>query len=322
MRELVTVAVATYHSAAYVYETLESIYHQTYQNISLIISDDCSTDDTVKVVEEWVALEKVQKRFKSIQLIKVPKNTGVSANCNRCIAATPSDWLKFIAGDDILLPYCIEDNMVFVSNNPEVNIAFSQVKLYQDTFKETNYIKTTPLDFPNNLMHESLNAKEQYQLLLVSDRINYTPSLFLNKQAILKVGGYDEENKLIEDYPMWLKLTSSGERLYYFHKITVGYRIHSKSTNNSGENVLFKPSTINNYDLRKKYAHPYLSWEIVKSEKVVYLISCYFQKWDWNINKNPYRLIYRMGCFYINPFYYVYSLKKRLPKNKNNLFYS
>ena len=129
MKPLVTVAVTTYRSAVYVIETLESVYGQTYQEIALVISDDCSPDNTVALVNDWIALERVQNRFVSIEVITVPKNTGVSANCNRCIKAAAGDWIKFIAGDDILYPNCITDNMQFAAENPEAHIIFSQIKL-------------------------------------------------------------------------------------------------------------------------------------------------------------------------------------------------
>ena len=321
MKPLVTVAVTTYRSAVYVIETLESVYGQTYQEIALVISDDCSPDNTVALVNDWIALERVQNRFVSIEVITVPKNTGVSANCNRCIKAAAGDWIKFIAGDDILYPNCITDNMQFAAENPEAHIIFSQIKLYQDDFTEAKYIKTTPEYFPSNLMKSSLSAHDQYQLLLVSDRIHYTPSYFFNKQALLRVGGYDETNRLVEDYPMWLKLTKSGERLYYFHKITVGYRIHANATNNVSSNVLFKPSVFNTFLIRKQFAHPSLPWEMVGSEYQTYWVSKLFSQLGWNKKTAFFTSLYRVGCFYMNPFQYVYALKKRWPSNKQNPFY-
>lgn len=322
MKTTVSVAVTTYNSAPYVVETLESIYQQTYDAIALIISDDFSTDGTLELVDEWIAQDRIRDRFVSIEVITVPKNTGVSANCNRCIAASKSEWVKFIAGDDILLPNCIEDNMQFAESTTDANIIFSQVKVYQDDFKEINFVRTTPEDFPNNLMHSSYSAHDQYQLLLVLDRIHYTPSYFFNKKALLKVGGYDESNRLVEDYPMWLKLTASGEKLQYFHKPTVGYRIHSKSTNNVSDDVLFKPSVFNTFAIREQVVHSHLPWEMVKSEEWVYQASRLFQNLGWNKKKLFYSFLYQVACFYGNPFHYLYAFKKRWPSNKNNLFYS
>jgi alpha-1,3-rhamnosyltransferase len=312
MAPLVSVSVTTYNSREYILETLESIYNQSYKEIELIISDDYSTDNTISVVENWVDTARVKNRFTRIELIKVPHNTGVSANCNRCFAAASSNWVKLISGDDILLPNCIEENMNFVREYPEAKIIFSQVKLYQDDFQQQNYIKTTPLDYPNNMMAPSLSAKDQYHLLLLSDRIHYTPSVFMNKQAILKVGGYDETDRLVEDYPMWLKLTNFGIQLYYFHKETVGYRVHSGATNNSGQNVLFKPSVINSYLIRKKHAHPYLPWLNVKMEQHVYWVSLGFKKTGFVKGTIFNKILYKTLTIYANPFVYLNALYKRI----------
>ena len=321
MKQLVTVAVTTYQSASYVIETLESIYNQTYENIELIISDDCSRDSTVEVVNKWVSLEKNKNRFTRIDVLTTPVNTGVSANCNRCIAAAQSDWVKFIAGDDILFPNCIADNMGFVISNPNAKILFSQIKVYQDTFEESNFNKSTPGVFPDSLFQDSIDAAIQYKLLLVSDRIHFTPSYFFNKQALLKVGGYDESNRFVEDYPMWLKLTHSGERLFYFHKATVGYRIHSKALNNTGNNVLFKPSVLKSHAIRKEMVFPFLPWDIVKTEQFVYTISKFFESFGLNKKTKINSLLYRLLTVYCNPFQYVYAIKKRMSINKNNPFY-
>ena len=317
----VTVAVTTYNSAKYVAETLESIFDQTYPNIALVVSDDCSTDDTIEIVQKWCAQTKAKERFPVIEIITVPQNTGVSANCNRCIDAADSEWIKFIAGDDILLTNCVEDNMNFVAGTTDAKIIFSQVKVYQDTFEAGNFVKDLPNAYPDNLMHDSFTANDQFKILIQSDRISYTPSSFFNREKLVELNGFDESNTLVEDYPMWLKLTSSGERLYYFHKATVGYRIHSKATNNSGENVLFKPSVFNSYQIRKKMAHPFLPWETVQSETWVFWVSAFFQKLNWNRKTKVFSFLYRMGCFYLNPFHYIFALKKRLPANKNNPFY-
>ena len=321
MSILVSVPVLTYNAASFVEETLESVFNQTYSNLELIISDDCSKDNTIEIVKKWCEQDRVKERFAHINIITVPKNTGVSANCNRCIKAASGDWIKFTAGDDILLPDTIKDNVQFVADFPEARIVFSQVKVYQDTFEEKNFVRTTPIDFPNNLMNAKFSAADQNKILLVEDRIHYTPSYFFNKQALLHVGGYDEQNRLAEDYPMWLKLTASGERLFYFHKPTAGYRMHSKAANNVGQELLFKPSVLYAFKIRKRIAHPYLPWEMVASEYQVYYISILFQKCGWNKNRSVYKKLYHFGCFYLNPFYYLYAIKKRMPQTKDNLFY-
>ncbi len=51
---LVSIVVITYNSAKFILETLESSKAQTYKNIELIISDDCSTDNTVEICQQWI----------------------------------------------------------------------------------------------------------------------------------------------------------------------------------------------------------------------------------------------------------------------------
>ena len=120
---------------------------------------------------------------------------------------------------------------------------------------------------------------------------------------------------------MWLKLTEAGERLYYFDKVTVGYRIHNKATNNVGSSVLFKPAIFNSFGIRKQYVHANLPWEMVGIEYQTYWVSKIFDKLKWNKKTATFELLYKIGCLYVNPFQYVYALKKRLPRNKNNSFY-
>jgi alpha-1,3-rhamnosyltransferase len=124
----------------------------------------------------------------------------------------------------------------------------------------------------------------------------------------------------VEDYPMWLKLTKAGIRLYYFHKPTVGYRVHAKATNNTGAEVLFKPSVINGFQVRQKWAHAELPFEIVASEYLTYSIAVLFHKMGWNKKKSLYKALYQLSTVYLNPFQYIYALKKRLFLNQKKNF--
>ncbi len=318
---LVSVIITSYNSSLFILETLESAKAQTYPNIELIISDDCSIDNTVALCSVWLSENK--HRFIRTELITVPHNTGVSANCNRSINASRAEWIKFIAGDDILLPTCIEDNMNFVSQHKEVHILFSQVLLYDSTFHKDQYIRTIPATLPVNIMNPAFTAKDQFKLLLLSDRISFTPSYFFHKQAVLSVGGYDEHNRLMEDYPMWLKLTKAGYRLYFMEKATVGYRQHQNATNNRADDSIFKPLILKMYAFRKKNVHPYLPWDMVGAENHTIFVAEVFQRLGLNKNRLFQRVMYRFFSVYVNPFQYVVSFKKHiLGWKKKSVFYA
>ncbi len=319
--QLVSVIVTTYNSAKFVVETLESAKAQTWQNIELIVSDDCSADNTVELCKNWIAKNK--GRFVRTEIITVPKNTGVSANCNRCIKASNAAWIKLIAGDDILLPKCIADNMQFIANNPRAAIIFSQVLLYLDEFVTEKMLTVLPASYPMNLMRTTFSAEDQYKLLLLSDRITYTPSSFFNKQTLLHVNGFDEENKLVEDYPMWLKLTKAGNKLYFFLKPTVGYRKHEAASNNMLNFGLFKPLYLKSGPFLKKNVYPFLPWDIAGSKRFTLIMAKFFQLAGMNKKTAFFIMLYKIATVYLNPFNYIIYLKKRIfQMGSKNIFYA
>lgn len=306
--KLVSIVIITYNSAQSVLETLESAKNQTYQNIELIISDDCSIDNTIEICKEW--LVKNKDRFVKTKIVTVKKNTGVAANCNRAIQNASYDWIKFCAGDDLLLANCIQDNMEFIKKNTGVKVLFSQLyKFTRDFDYSSNPIKY-PQKIPKNLMDPSFSSKDQYQRLLISDRITYTPSYFFNKQAVLSVGGYDVKNQFIEDYPMWLKLTKAGTQLFFMEKVTVAYRQHEASLNTKVEEALFNKQYLRTEPMRRKYVYPNLPWDLAGQRKFTYIVSNIFNTIGLNKNKFINKNLYKLFTIYLNPFQYFYSFKK------------
>ena len=316
---LVSVVVITYNSAKYVLETLESARHQTYRNLELIISDDGSTDNTIGICKKW--LQKNSNRFVQTKLVTVKKNTGVAANCNRGIQNAHADWIKFCAGDDLLLPNCIQDNMDFVKINKSVKVLFSKLYKFTGNFDHTKAHSKYPKEYPMNLMDPKFTAEDQYKRLLLSDRITYTPSYFFNKPAILSVGAYDEKTAFIEDYPMWLKLTRSGIRLYFMGKVTVAYRLHDTSLNTNLENKLFSTQYLRTEDMRKAHVYPNLPWDLVAQMKFKYRISKLFNGLALNKNTGFHRNLYQFFTIYLNPFQYIIYFKKNVLKLGNDNFF-
>lgn len=70
MSELVSIITPSYNSAAYIAEMIESILAQTYTNWKLLITDDCSTDDSVKIIESYAAKDS------RIKLFRLASNSG------------------------------------------------------------------------------------------------------------------------------------------------------------------------------------------------------------------------------------------------------
>lgn len=217
----VSVAVISYNSEKTITETLNSILEQSYgsEKIELIISDDSSSDSTVLIVKNWI--DKYQNSFKSINFIEHPINGGVSKNCNSAWKLCTCKWIKTIAADDILLNNCISDNIKFVKKNPECKIVFSRMQ----TFGITNGVIPNKFD----LRFFDKNSGEQHTHLKAFS-FNVAPSSFINREVLKQVGYADEKYKMIEDLPLWLKITKAGYKLYFMDSVTVNYRIEESIT--------------------------------------------------------------------------------------------
>jgi glycosyltransferase involved in cell wall biosynthesis len=203
-----------------VLETLESAKSQTYQNVELIISDDASQDKTVEICENW--LSQNRERFVRTELISSEKNTGISANCNRGVNSSKGEWIKLIAGDDILLERCISLNIDQISLNKYIKVIFSNCELF---ILEENKIKplhTQPLE--EQKIWFKYDAKNQYLLLLKFNFIWTTPTMFIQNSFLKEIKQFDERFPFLEDYPLWLKITQKGYQLHYFDENTILYR--------------------------------------------------------------------------------------------------
>lgn len=221
---LVSVVVVTYNSSKYVLETLESVYHQTYPNIELIICDDASKDDTVQICNQWLSTH--SDRFIKTLLIKHSENKGVSANENSGYYVAQGEWVKGIAGDDILIEDCIEKNLVNAINHNS-KFFFSNVEVFGDKKLCLEHNLSKLLKDQKKFFNSSPN--DQYKYLITKSIPFYGCTLFVNRQAFLDLGGYDETIRDMEDYPMWIKATQNGFKLDYLDYITVRYRQHADS---------------------------------------------------------------------------------------------
>lgn len=221
---LVSVPVITYNSSKYVIETLESIKSQTYQNLELIVSDDCSTDNTVELCRNWI--EKNKDRFVHTELLIVGKNTGVSANGNRAEAACRGEWVKIIAGDDILLPTCISDYVEFVSEHLDASYVFGRVEAFGGPDEFNKDVTEHCVDYS----FYQLSAEKQYHRLAMDRAWLLAPTCFYKRSvAVENCIRNDESIKLVEDLPKWIDVTRKGIRMSLMDKVVVRYRLHDGS---------------------------------------------------------------------------------------------
>lgn len=265
---LVSIIVITYNSSKYVLETLESAKAQTYQNIELIISDDASIDGTVEICKKWIISNK--GRFVRTEILTVPVNSGIPANCNRGVKAAKGEWVKLIAGDDVLIKSCIQDNIDFISDNREIFVLFSGGSLYSETFKPENHISDFPSKEKADYIFSSLStAAEQFKELLHNNFVE-APTTVIRKDIYNIIGFYDEKYKLIEDYPLWLRLTKQGIKIFFMDKLTVLHRIHPESL--TGYNQIVSSYFYDLESIKRDYIYPHSGLRFILRNKTKYYV--------------------------------------------------
>lgn len=216
----VSIIVLTYNSEQYVCETLESIKSQTFNDFELIISDDGSEDRTIEICQNW--LDQNEIFLRKSKIITVQNNTGTTANYNRGFIASCGEWLKYIDGDDVLMNDCIANNIKFIKENHGVSILHSPMLYYNETFAQENFMFVRTLR-ENPITRIGIKASIQYKILLRGCYI-HSPAIFLKRELLENFGGFDERIRLIEDWPMWLKLTYNGIKIFYLEQPTILYR--------------------------------------------------------------------------------------------------
>ena len=251
---LVSIVVITYNSSKYVLETLESAKAQTYDNIELIISDDGSTDETLRICKDW--LEKNKERFKYSKLITVSKNTGIPANCNRGVKASIGEWIKIIAGDDLLMNRCISINYYHAKKTNKA-LYYSKVHV----FGNYGYLKRITENY--NKVSKWFGKKNQIKMkksyLRYPIMIN-VPTFFIKAEVLKNLGYYDEQFKLLEDQPFLIKLFLNNYEVEFINVTTVKYRHYESSVMNSSSNQFVK----NLFDCYMIFARPNLKKNNIK----------------------------------------------------------
>jgi glycosyltransferase involved in cell wall biosynthesis len=318
---LVSIIVLSYNSSKYILETLESAKKQTYSNIELIVADDASTDNTIEIVKTW--LIENRERFIRVKIVESVINGGIPANCNKGLDASTGEWLKYIAGDDILINTCIEDNINFIINSSDnVFVVHSEVEKFVEKFQLDTILP--PVIHANDLFNTpSITAIDQYKLLLRKCWVESCSTIY-KKELFEKAGRWDELVP-IEDVPFWLRITKNGYKIYFLNKKTVNYRIHTESYSNyNTKQIIFNGKFIKNHIIYHKY---------MKND--LFLFERFFEVFDYyrklifvKLNLNKYRLFNRIlnKPFVEIKFYYkaysIHNIEKKIGRkyleNKKN----
>jgi glycosyltransferase involved in cell wall biosynthesis len=224
---LVSVIAICYNHQDFLKECLESIRQQTYPYIQLIILDDCSTDSSVSLIQQWM-------REHASQAVFIPhqKNQGICRTLNEGLKWVQGKYVSIISTDDKWLLDKIERQVEKMETlSEEVGV------LYSDAYRiDRDGQPMMPLFI--EWAREGVGQPEGniFSILLDGNFIP-APSVLIRRACYDKVGGYDERLSY-EDWDMWLRIAVHFQFAYSPH-IATQYR----SLSNSLSHALFARPT-------------------------------------------------------------------------------
>lgn len=111
IEELVSIIMPSYNCGPFVEETIRSVQAQTYQNWEIIFMDDCSSDDTVRLVS------KLREKESRIKLYQNKGNLGAAVSRNNALQEAKGRWIAFLDSDDLWEPTKLEKQVRFMEEN-------------------------------------------------------------------------------------------------------------------------------------------------------------------------------------------------------------
>ncbi|AJI56845.1 glycosyltransferase like 2 family protein [Francisella philomiragia] len=187
---LVTVYIPTYNRVELLKRAVRSVLEQTYQNIELIILDDCSTDNTLMFLESLV------KHDDRVRFFQNEKNSGACVSRNKAIREAKGEYITGLDDDDYFLGSRIADFVEFWQENiNDKNV----VCLFAERFFLKKTRISPPLNMPvvvdrNSMLHT-----------------NYIGNQVFTKIEYLRSNLFDTKLKMWQDFDCWYRLLDGGK---------------------------------------------------------------------------------------------------------------
>lgn len=185
---LVSIITPTWNCAQFICETIRSVQAQTYQNWEMIISDDCSTDNTRDVIEPYL------KGDSRIKYICNPKNSGAAITRNNALKLAQGKWIAFLDSDDLWLPEKLEKQVAFMVNN-NYHFSYTEYMEMDESGVDTGILISGPKHVSRRGMY---NFCWPGCLTVMYDR---------EQVGLLQIADIKKNN----DYAMWLKVSHKAD---------------------------------------------------------------------------------------------------------------
>jgi glycosyltransferase involved in cell wall biosynthesis len=219
---LVSICIPTYNAALTIRESLESILNQTYANILVHVSDNASSDDTLKIIES------IQDPRLIIHRHEI--NIGGEGNFNRCIQYAEGKYTAIFHADDVYELEIIKTQVTFLEENDEAGVVFTEAKTIDSNGRITGLIGQS---FNGSGNIDLYDFHALFKTILRRGNFIVCPSAMfrtdLLKNQIERWRG--ELFKSSADLDVWLRIASS-HCVAFLKQPLMRYRIDNKQYSN------------------------------------------------------------------------------------------
>ncbi|MDG1733769.1 MAG: glycosyltransferase [Thalassotalea sp.] len=201
----VSIIMATFNSSLYLLETVQSIINQSYEDWELLITDDCSTDDT------YEHLLKLAKQHENIYVMKNSVNSGAAVARNNSIDKSKGRYIAFLDSDDLWYPEKLKHHLSFIEQNSAA-LSFTSYALINE--------HSEPLD--------KVVDKEDLGWINYEDLLRKKATLGCSTVVVdrKKIGDFKMPSlRTGQDYATWLQLIKISGAALHYPKVLTSYRI-------------------------------------------------------------------------------------------------
>lgn len=230
---LISVILPVYNAAPYVEECIRSLMNQTYKCLEIIVIDDGSSDSSFEIISRLAAEDN------RIRLISRP-NKGLISTLNEGLATSLGEFVVRMDADDVSDLKRIEVQYEYMMKNPECDVVGSSAILINALGVAIGK-KDVPI------------AKEDIHAHMLINSPLLHPSVMIRRSA-LNDERYSDEDYLVEDYGLWLRLNKWGN-IRNISKPLIYYRIHDESVSIKNKERQY----LNAAQVRYRYLLPKIS---------------------------------------------------------------
>lgn len=207
---MVSIITPSHNSSKFISKTIDSVLSQTYQNWEMIIVDDCSPDNSNKIIEQYI------KKDNRIKLIKLEKSSGPAVARNRAIKEAQGRYIAFLDSDDYWDKNKLSKQLHFMRQN-DIEFSFTG---YHRIKEDTNEI----------IDYQSVPENVDYETLLKQCVIGCLTVVYDTQKLKKK---YMPSIMKRQDYALWLKILKKIPYAYGFNEPLAYYRVRKSSVSSN-----------------------------------------------------------------------------------------